>query len=150
VKFFLKIASIILVFSTDFDAMAGDQFGTADDAERLADALIDIIDGGGLVAGKAAVVDPNGPFQTTEMGIHIFDSGVIIADSRDPELLTVSYSGVTDLNGADFWDAIVDAANGSNFHKVKWYSYSNENSEYIFDCYSKWQTQDIIVVWICY
>lgn len=128
---------------------AAERYGTADEAQTLATQLIGIINEGGVEAGRAAIHDPSGPFQATEMGVHIFEDGVIMADSNDPDLESVSYAGVADLNGVDFWDGMVAAANGDKNFQTKWYAYSNPAEEYDYNCHSEWQTEGVIMVWLC-
>lgn len=130
-------------------AYASSQFGTAEEAQDLASQLISIINEGGIVAGRAAIHDPAGPFQATEMGVHIFENSVIMADSRDPELETVSYAGVQDLNGVDFWQGMMEAANTDQNFETKWHSYADESVEYTYNCHSEWQTEGEVMVWLC-
>ncbi|MEM8915977.1 MAG: hypothetical protein AAGC83_09070, partial [Pseudomonadota bacterium] len=140
-------AAVLALSATS--ASAGSKYGTAEQAQDLATQLIDIIDSGGIEAGVAAVHDQSGPFQATNMGVHIFADSVIMADSRDPELETVSYAGVADLNGVDFWEGMVTAANGNQNFETRWYDYDDDTQEYTYNCHSQWQTEGSVMVWIC-
>ena len=130
-------------------ASAEDYFGTAEETEKLTNQLIEIIDQGGVEAGLNAIHDPKGPFQASRLGIHILEDGILVADSRDPELELLSYAGVPDLNGLDLWEGMVASANASKDYPVLWYSYDDPDTIYLFTCAGKWQKQDHIMVWIC-
>ncbi|MEM7696527.1 MAG: hypothetical protein AAF318_18935 [Pseudomonadota bacterium] len=148
-RFALPVFALSAALAAPAPAAVASTYGTAEEAAGLAKELIAIIDAGGLSAGLSAVHDPSGPFQTTGMGVHIFDSSVIIADSRDPDLESVSYAGVADLDGQDFWDTMVAAANTDQNTVVRWYDYDDPSVEYTFNCHSEWQTPGEVMVWIC-
>lgn len=70
--------------------MANGDFGTKAEAREIAAGLSGIIQTYGVDAGNNAMHDAAMPFSTSQLGIHVFEQGIIVADNREPELIATS------------------------------------------------------------
>ena len=104
----LLLAASLSLLGTSATAM--NDFGTEGEARAIASQMTQIIQSGGLDAGIAAMHDASMPFSTSQMGIHVFEQSIIVADNREPELIASSYAEVEDLTGEAMWPRIVAAA----------------------------------------
>lgn len=129
-------------------AVAGTAFGSDDEAREVAGKMSKIITDQGLEAGIEAMHDPAYPFATSEMGIHVFEGSVIVADNREPELIATSYAEVQDLTEEPMWPRIVQAAHKRSDAALKWYHYDTEEI-YDYHCYSEWAVEPEILVMVC-
>ena len=129
-------------------AFAAEDFGTREEARALARALVSVIDREGLAAAAQAVVDPDGPFRHSRMGVNLFNGPTVIADNREPETVAMDYSQVADLTGALVWPIIHAAAQKEDDALLKWYHYDTQE-EYDYRCYSMMAARDGGVVMVC-
>ncbi len=127
---------------------AGTAFGTDDEARAMAAAMSEIVRGEGLESAIAAMHDPALPFATTQMGVHVFESSIIVADNREPELIATSYADVQDLTGEAMWPRITAAADNQSDAILEWYHYDTE-AEYTYHCYSEWASGNDVLVMVC-
>lgn len=88
--------------------------------------------------------DANKPFSASQMGIHVFEQSIIVADNREPELIATSYAEVEDLTGEPMWPRIVAAADASSDAILEWYHYDTQ-AEYTYQCYSEWSMPGEVV-----
>lgn len=129
-------------------ALASGDFGTVEDAKAIASTMTEIIKTDGLDAGIAAMHDPAHPFSDSQMGIHVFEQSIIVADNREPELIASSYAEIADLTGEPMWPRIVAAADASSDAQLEWYHYDTE-AEYTYQCHSEWATPGEVIVMVC-
>lgn len=129
-------------------AIAGEDFGSGGDARAIATAMTQIIQSDGLEAGIDAMHDPAMPFSASQMGIHVFEQSIIVADNREPELIASSYAEVEDLTGETMWPRIVAAADASSDAVLEWYHYDTE-AEYTYLCHSEWSVPGDVIVMVC-
>lgn len=129
-------------------AFAGTDFGSNDDARAITRDMVSIIQTEGVDGGIAAMHDPAHPFTTSQMGIHVFEDSIIVADNREPELIASSYAEVADLTGDVMWPRIAAAADESGDAILEWYHYDTE-AEYTFHCHSEWATPGSVLVMVC-
>lgn len=129
-------------------AVAGTAFGTDSDARAIAGKMTKIIVDQGLDAGIEAMHDPALPFVNSQMGIHVFEGSIIVADNREPELIAASYAEVQDLTEEPMWPRIVQAAHKRSDAELKWYHYDTEEI-YDYHCYSEWAVEPEILVMVC-
>jgi len=141
----LLVASLSLLGTS---ATAMNDFGTEEEARAIASQMTQIIQSGGLDAGIAAMHDASMPFSTSQMGIHVFEQSIIVADNREPELIASSYAEVEDLTGEAMWPRIVAAADASSDAVLEWYHYDTE-TEYTYQCYSEWSVPGEVLVMVC-
>lgn len=141
-----KLAITFALLGTAATAM-GD-FGTEDEAREIASELTQIIQSGGVDAGIAAMHDPARPFVATNMGVHILEHGILVADNREPELVATAYSDIPDLTGEPMWPRIVAAADTNSEAIVEWFHYETE-AEYTYHCYSEWSVPGDVLVMVC-
>ncbi|MEM9969982.1 MAG: hypothetical protein AAF762_02630 [Pseudomonadota bacterium] len=80
-------------------AHASGDFGTEEEARSIANQMTAIIQDGGVDAAIAARHDPALPFAEAQMGVHVFEQSIIVADNRKPEFIDSSYAEVEDLVG---------------------------------------------------
>lgn len=78
------LAGAAMVVGVPMDAHAAAAFGTEAESFEMVDAMIAVIDADGLDAGIAAMHDPALPFAASALGVHVFQSGIIVADNREP------------------------------------------------------------------
>ncbi len=123
-------------------------FGTAEEAQSLANQMTAIVNEGGVDAAISAMHDPSLPFTATEMGVHVFEQSIIVADNREPELIASSYAAVEDLTGEPMWPRIIAAADEQGEAVLEWYHYDTE-AEYTYNCYSEWATPQEVLVMVC-
>lgn len=91
-------------------SFADGDFGTREDAKRLADAMIEIASNEGVGAAISAMHDPDLPFLNSRMGINLFSNSIVIADNREPEMLAMDFAATEDLTGTLVWPIIAEAA----------------------------------------
>jgi len=142
----LKLAIALALLGTTATAM--NDFGTEDEAREIASQMTQIIQSSGLDAGIAAMHDASMPFSASQMGIHVFEQSIIVADNREPELIASSYAEVEDLTGEAMWPRIVAAADASSDAILEWYHYDTE-AEYTYQCYSEWSVPGDVIVMVC-
>jgi hypothetical protein len=107
-------------------AIAGD-FGTSEEARRITSQLTEIVSGGGIDAGIAAMHDPSYPFFSSTMGVHLSEQGIIVGNNREAGLLAASYEDVADLTVAPMWPRFMAAADAI----LEWHHYDTEQ-EYTY------------------
>ena len=129
-------------------AVAGTDFGTREEAEKLADAMIEILDTEGPSKAVSALFDPELPFASTRLGVNLFEGSVIIGDNREPEMVAADYSETEDLTGVTVWDWIDAAADRGDDVVLKWYHYDTQ-AVYDFHCYSKHSKDQKYTVMVC-
>lgn len=142
----LKLTIAAALIGTTATAM--DDFGTAEEAREIASMMTQIIQNNGLDAGIEAMHDSSQPFSASQMGIHVFEQSIIVADNREPELIASSYAEVEDLTGETMWPRIVAAADTSSDAILEWYHYDTE-AEYTYQCYSEWSVPGDVIVMVC-
>jgi len=142
----LILAASLALLGTSATAM--NDFGTEDEARAIASKMTQIIQSDGLDAGIAAMHDASMPFSASQMGIHVFEQSIIVADNREPELIASSYAEVEDLTGEAMWPRIVAAADASSDAILEWYHYDTE-AEYTYQCYSEWSVPGDVLVMVC-
>ena len=142
----LLLAASLALLGTSATAM--NDFGTEDEARAIASKMTQIIQSDGLDAGIAAMHDASMPFSASQMGIHVFEQSIIVADNREPELIASSYAEVEDLTGEAMWPRIVAAADASSDAILEWYHYDTE-AEYTYQCYSEWSVPGDVLVMVC-
>ena len=128
--------------------LAGSDFGTRDEAQRLASALIDIVEADGIEAAVEAMHDKDHPFVTSRMGVNLFQNSTVIADNREPEMVATDYTYMADLAGNLVWPIINAAARIEDDAVLKWYHYETQE-EYVYDCFSKQSIRDDATVMVC-
>ena len=144
-KLTLSFAAIVLSAGV---AAAGTDFGTKEEARALATKLVSIIDDEGVAAAASAVVDPDGPFRFSRMGINLFHGSTVIADNREPEMVASDYISVADLTGEPVWTRISSAADRQDDAVLDWYHYDTQE-EYQYHCYSMRASRDDGLVMVC-
>ncbi len=141
------LACTVLAGTTE-KACAGTDFGTRQEAENLAEALIRIIDAQGVQAAANAVYDPEKPFVHSPMGVNLFLGSMVIADNREPEMISADYSQIPDLTGKPVWPRIASAAAAKSDTVLKWYHYDTQE-HYDFHCASRKAVQEDAIVMVC-
>lgn len=141
-------AALAMLAATASPISASESFGTRDAAVALVDEMVAIIADGGVDAGIVAMHDPDLPFATSVMGVHIFEQAIIVADNREPELIATSYAEVQDLTGEPMWPRIVAAADAEGDATLLWYHYDTEEV-YEYSCPSKWAVAGDVIVMVC-
>ena len=141
----LLFASLLMTVSP---AHAGSDFGTREEAKKLAIALIDIVNTQGIEAAVQAVYDPDQEFVGTRMGVNLFQGSSVIADNREPEMVAADYSETQDLKGDFVWPLVSAAADRQDDVVLKWYHYDTQEI-YDFHCYSMRAERDDAAVMIC-
>ena len=128
--------------------VAGTDFGTKEEARALATELVSIINQEGVAAAAEAVVNPDGPFRHSRMGVNLFHGSTVIADNREPETVAADYSEVADLTGELAWPMISAAADRNDDVVLKWYHYDTQEV-YDFHCFSMRASRDDGAVMVC-
>lgn len=123
-------------------------FGTREEAKALADAMIAIVDDGGIDAAIQAMHDPGQPFVTTRMGVNLFEGSTVIADNREPETIAADYTETADLTGRLVWPLISAAAEVEGDAYLKWYHYDTQE-EYDYKCFAKRSETADVTVMVC-
>jgi hypothetical protein len=82
------------------------------------------------------------------MGVHLFEHGIIVGDSREPALSAASYEDVADLTGGPMWPRIMAAADAKDDAILEWYHHDTEQ-EYTYACYSEWAIQGTALGMAC-
>lgn len=141
-------APIAVFFFIQTPAAAGTAFGTDQDARSIAGKMVKIIADKGLETAIGAMHDPSHPFVNSEMGVHIFEGSIIVADNREPELIATSYAEVQDLTEEPMWPRIVAAADADTDAMLKWYHYDTEEV-YGYHCLSQWAVKPEVLVMVC-
>lgn len=144
----MKSLLIALALAAPAPLLAAEDFGTLEDSRRLGAALIEIIDAGGVAAGARAVLDPEGPYRRTRLGVNLFHGTIIVADNREPETVSSDYRETQDLNGALVWPLIEAAAKVQGETMLRWYHYDTQ-APYDFRCLAMAATQHDATVMIC-
>ncbi|MDB2407879.1 hypothetical protein N9W17_05075 [Jannaschia sp.] len=139
---------IVIAICAASPVFAGEAFGTDAEARDVAGRMVEIVADGGTDAGIAAMHDPIEPFTTSQMGIHLFEQSIIVADNREPELIASSYAEIADLTGDIMWPRITAAADVEGDAILEWYHYDTE-AEYTYNCYSQWAVADDVLVMVC-
>ena len=129
-------------------AQAESDFGSRAEAERLATALVEIINTEGIEVAVKAVHNADHPFISTRMGVNLFQNSVVIADNREPEMVAADYAETADLTGALVWPLISAAADVEDDAQLKWYHYDTQE-EYDYHCFSKRAARDDGLVMVC-
>jgi hypothetical protein len=130
-------------------ALAGQDFGTREEARALAQRLVAIIDADGIQAAVEAIYDPSQPFVATRMGVNLFQGSTVIGDNREPETVAADYSGSADLTGEPVWPRVSDAAaRGGDDAVLKWYHYDTQEV-YDFHCFAMRAERDDGHVMVC-
>lgn len=142
------LPGLVLALSLGAPALSGQALGTAEEAERLADALLGIADEGGLGAAVEAVYDPDLPFVASRLGVNLFEGSTVIADNREPEMVAAPYDETADLTGELVWPRIDAAAAKGEDVVLRWYHYDTQEP-YDFRCFSKRGEDATITVMIC-
>ena len=137
-----------LLFFGGTSSQAGTDFGTAEDARAIAEAMISIVDERGIEHAAAVMHDPEYPFQGTRLGVNLFKNATVVADNREPEMVAADYANIRDLTGALVWPLISEAANGPGDAVLKWYHYDTQEA-YDFHCYSLRASRDDGLVMVC-
>jgi hypothetical protein len=127
---------------------AGTDFGTREDAEAIADALVAIIDADGIEAAVAAMHDPSQPFLASRLGVNLFKGSIQVADNREPEMVASDYAETADLNGLPIWPLVTAAADSKSEAVLLWYHYDTQE-RYEYHCLSRWGRRDEGLVMIC-
>lgn len=127
---------------------ADGDFGTREDAKRLADTMIAIVDEQGIEAAIKAMHDPDQPFVGTRMGVNLFRGSTVIADNREPETIAADYSETADLNGNLVWPIIAAEAEVEGDAALKWYHYDTQEA-YDYKCFSKRSVAGDATVMVC-
>lgn len=127
---------------------AGVAFGTDEEARSIAAQMNKIVQSGGVDAAIDAMHSPDQLFVTTQMGVHVFEQSIIVAENREPELIASSYAEVEDLTGEPMWPRILAAADAKSDAILEWYHYDTE-TEYTYNCYSEWATPGDVLVMVC-
>mgnify|MGYP000719442879 CR=1 FL=1 len=145
----MKLSIHALLFCVAaFPAIAGEEFGTRQEARALATALIAIIDEDGIAAGAHAVVDPESQFRNSRMGVNLFRGSTVIADNREPETVAADYSETADMTGTLVWPLIAAAADRQDDAILKWYHYDTQEA-YDYHCFSMRAARDDATVMVC-
>ena len=139
------MSAILLAAAT---AASASDFGTEAEATAIIAEMSTIIQNDGLDAGIEAMHNPDLPFSTSQMGIHVFEQSIIVADNREPELIAQSYAELQHLTGEFMWPRIEAAANDSSAAILEWYHYDTEE-EYSYTCHSDWATPGDVLVMVC-
>lgn len=129
-------------------AFAGNEFGTREEAEALADQLIEVINREGIEAAVRSMHDPSMPFVSSRMGVNLFQGSVVIADNREPETVAADYSTTADLTGELVWPRIRDAAEANGEAMLAWYHYDTQDA-YDYHCLSRLADRDEGLVMVC-
>lgn len=140
--------ALILTTTLAAPALATGEFGSLEEATTIAQQMTAIIQEQGLDAGIAAMHDNNLPFSSSQMGIHVFEDSIIVADNREPELIATSYADIEDLTGESMWPRIVTAADAQTEATLEWFHYDTE-AEYSYSCYSEWAIAGSTIVMVC-
>ncbi|MEL6521217.1 MAG: hypothetical protein AAFQ66_09640 [Pseudomonadota bacterium] len=140
--------SLFLSFLASLAQAGSGEFGSLEEARDYANQLSTIIREDSVEASMLAMHSPDHPFQSSPMGIHVFEQGIIVADNREPELISVSYEDLADLTGENMWPRIVEAANSKSEAELEWYHYDT-GAEYSFACYSEWAVPDEVLIMVC-
>lgn len=127
---------------------AGSDFGTRAEAEELAHAVIEIVENDGIAAAVTAIIDPDGPFRHSRMGINLFGGSFVIADNREPETVAADYSETADLTGQLVWPIISAAADAQDDAVLLWYHYDTQE-HYTYHCFSLRADRDDGTVMVC-
>lgn len=145
----MKVVSIACALTLcASSAFAGAAFGTKEEAAAIAAQMSSIVREGGVDAAINAMHDPGLPFVETQMGVHVFEQSIIVADNREPELIASSYAEVEDLTGEAMWPRIVAAADQTGDAVLEWYHYDTE-AEYTYNCHSEWAVQGDVLIMVC-
>ncbi len=145
----MQTKALALAFAMlPLSAIAMGDFGTADEAKSIANEMSSIVQAGGVDAAIEAMHNPDMPFVGTQMGVHVFEQSIIVADNREPELIASSYAEVEDLTGEAMWPRIVAAADAQDEAVLEWYHYDTE-AEYTYNCYSEWAVPGDVLVMVC-
>lgn len=123
-------------------------FGTREEAKQLAEAMIAIVDDGGIDVAIQAMHDPRQPFVSTRMGVNLFEGSTVVADNREPETIAADYSEIADLTGRLIWPQVAAAARIEDDARLKWYHYDTQE-EYDYKCFAKRSEVADITVMIC-
>lgn len=129
-------------------AIADGDFGTLEEAEKIATAMIAIVDTKGVEAAIEAMHDGDYPFVGTRMGVNLFSGSTVIADNREPETIAADYSETADLTGTLVWPLIAAAAEEGRDANLKWYHYDTQES-YDYKCYSLGASTAAATVMVC-
>ena len=136
-----------LLFSANL-ALAGDDFGSREEAEALAGRMIALIDADGIEAAVEAMHNPEYPFVSARMGVNLFQGSMVVADNREPESVAADYSEVADLTGEIVWPRVIAAAQEGGDAMLLWYHYDTQEA-YEYHCYSKRAGRDDGLVMVC-
>ena len=129
-------------------AVADGDFGTRGEAQRLANAMIAIVEAEGIEAGVTAMHDASHPFVGSRMGVNLFQGSTVIADNREPETVAADYSETEDLTGKLAWPVIAAAAAVEGDAALKWYHYDTQE-EYDYKCFAKRSDRENATVMVC-
>lgn len=116
-------------------AIADGDFGSLEEAQQIATAMIAIVDTQGVETAIEAMHDRGYPFVGSRMGVNLFSGSTVIADNREPETIAADYSETADLTGTLVWPLIATAAKQGGDANLKWYHYDTQES-YDYKCFS--------------
>lgn len=143
----LIVLTLFVLISAPF-ARAGNDFGTRAESIALADALVEVVEAGGIASAIAAVHDPMQPFAASRLGINLFHGSVEVADNREPEMVSSDYAETADLTGTPMWPLVTRAADVGDEAVLLWYHYDTQET-YRYHCYSKRARRDDALVMVC-
>lgn len=144
-KSLLAVLALGVVATATF---ADGDFGTREEAQSIAEAMISIVDADGMEAAIGAMHDPAQPFVQTRMGVNLFAGSTVIADNREPETIAADYSATADLTGALVWPIISAAAEVEEDASLKWYHYDTQDA-YDYQCFAKKSAVADVTVMVC-
>lgn len=145
----MKTFSLVVLLGVLASASAADgDFGTREEAQSLADELIEIVSNEGVGVAIDAMHDPELPFRSSRMGVNLFSGSMIVADNREPEMVALDYAGLNDLAGRMMWPVIVDAAQLESDAELRWYHYDTQE-QYDYKCFAKASETTDVIVMVC-
>jgi hypothetical protein len=148
VGMFPRILGLCLALFLAPGARAETEFGTREEAMRLAELMISIIDAEGIEAAMTAMHSPDLPFLRTRMGVNLFQNHFVVADNREPEMVAADFARTADLTGVPVWPRISDAASRGEDVVLKWYHYDTQ-AHYDYHCYALAAGRDAATVMVC-
>lgn len=86
--------------------LAANDFGTKEEAREIATQVVSIIDAEGLTAAAEAIINADGPYRKSRMGINLFHGTMVVADNREPESVAMDFADFPDLTGEPVWPRI--------------------------------------------
>lgn len=143
-----RLLTVVVLGMVPNLAIADGDFGTLEEAQEIATAMIVILDTHGVEAAIEAMHDRDYPFVGSRMGVNLFSGSTVIADNREPETIAADYSETADLTGTLVWPLISAAAEKGGDANLKWYHYDTQES-YDYKCYSLGASTVSATVMVC-